>query len=97
MSDREDIRRVRKIKKVNHFSPVRVLIVMAVFALILLSSFVRLKDGKIPLTFILVALIYIGQQIFEGIFINDNISNLTHIIGGVVGAATGYALNKRKR
>ncbi|MBQ3139557.1 MAG: rhomboid family intramembrane serine protease [Ruminococcus sp.] len=68
-----------------------------VFALILLSSFVRLKDGKIPLTFILVALIYIGQQIFEGIFINDNISNLTHIIGGVVGAATGYALNKRKR
>ena len=41
--------------------------------------------------------ILIGQQIFEGIFINDNISNLTHIIGGVVGAATGYALNKRKR
>ncbi len=66
------------------------------FALILLSSFVRIKDGKIPLTFILVALIYIGQQIFEGIFVNDNILNLTHIIGGLVGAATGYALNKRK-
>jgi len=43
------------------------------FALILLSSFVRIKDGEIPLTFILVAVIYIGQQIFEGIFVNDNI------------------------
>ncbi len=66
------------------------------FALILLSSFVRIKDGEIPLTFILVAVIYIGQQIFEGIFVNDNISNLTHIIGGLVGAAIGYALNRRK-
>ncbi len=66
------------------------------FALILLSSFVRIKDGEIPLTFILVAVIYIGQQIFEGLFVNDNISNLTHIIGGLVGAALGYALNRRK-
>ncbi|MBE6861914.1 MAG: rhomboid family intramembrane serine protease [Ruminococcus sp.] len=66
------------------------------FALILLSSFVRIKDGEIPLTFILVAVIYIGQQIFEGIFVNDNISNLTHIIGGLVGAGIGYALNRRK-
>lgn len=66
------------------------------FALILLSSFVSLEDGKIPLTFILVAVIYIGQQIYEGIFIDDNISNLTHIIGGLTGAALGHTLNKRK-
>lgn len=67
-----------------------------VFALILLSSFVSIKEGEIPMTFILVTVIYIGQQIFEGIFINDNISNLTHIIGGITGAGMGYALNKRK-
>jgi GlpG protein len=48
------------------------------------------------MTFILVTVIYIGQQIFEGIFVNDNISNLTHIIGGITGAGMGYALNKRK-
>lgn len=67
-----------------------------VFALILLSSFVSIKEGEIPMTFILVTIIYIGEQIFEGIFVNDNISNLTHIIGGITGAGMGYALNKRK-
>lgn len=67
-----------------------------VFALILLSSFVSIKEGEIPMTFIIVTVIYIGQQIFEGIFVNDNISNLTHIIGGITGAGMGYALNKRK-
>lgn len=67
-----------------------------VFALILLSSFTSMKEGSIPLTFILVAVLYIGQQVYEGIFVNDNISNLTHILGGLVGAGLGYALNKNK-
>lgn len=67
-----------------------------VFALILLSSFTSFKEGTIPLTFILVALVYIGQQVYEGIFINDNVANLTHIIGGVVGAGLGYMMNKGK-
>ncbi len=67
-----------------------------VFALILLSSFTCMKEGEIPLTFILVAVIYIGQQVYDGIFVKDNISNLTHILGGVVGAALGYVMNKNK-
>ncbi len=65
-----------------------------VFALILLSSLTCIKDGQIPLTFILVAVIYIGQQIFDGIFINDNVSNLTHIVGGIIGTCFGYTMNK---
>lgn len=67
-----------------------------VFALILLSSFTCVKEGEIPLTFILVAVIYIGQQVYEGIFVRDNVSNLTHILGGLVGAALGYVMNKNK-
>lgn len=67
-----------------------------VFAMILLSSITSFKDGTIPLTFILVALIYIGQQVYEGLFINDNVANLTHIIGGIVGAGLGYMMNKNK-
>lgn len=67
-----------------------------VFALILLSSFTSIKEGAIPLTFILVAVIYIGEQIYQGIFIKDNISNLTHILGGFVGAGLGYIMNKNK-
>lgn len=67
-----------------------------VFALVLLSSFTSIKEGEIPLTFILVAVIYLGQQVYDGIFIRDNVSNLTHIIGGIVGASLGYIMNKGK-
>ena len=67
-----------------------------VFALILLSSFTSFKEGKIPLTFILVAVLYIGEQVYQGIFIQDNVSNLTHIIGGGVGSVLGFAMNKNK-
>lgn len=67
-----------------------------VFALILLSSFTSMKEGEIPLTFILVAVIYLGQQVYDGIFVKDNVSNLTHILGGVMGAALGYVMNKNK-
>lgn len=67
-----------------------------VFALILLSSFTSLKEGGIPLTFILVAALYIGQQVYQGIFVKDNVSNLTHILGGLVGAGLGYVLNKNR-
>lgn len=65
-----------------------------VFAFILLSSLTCIKDGQIPLTFILVAVIYIGQQVFDGLFVNDNVSNLTHIVGGIVGTILGYSMNK---
>lgn len=67
------------------------------FTFIVLSSFTSFKDGEIPLTFILVALLYIGQQIYDGLFLQDNISNMAHILGGVVGSIIGYNLNKKSR
>jgi len=67
-----------------------------VFAFILLASFARARDGKIPVTFLLVAMMYIGGQIYEGIFIKDNVSNITHIAGGVVGLSLGFIMNKNK-
>lgn len=67
-----------------------------VFAFILLSSITSIKDGSIPITFILVAMIYIGEQIFQGLFVKSNISNLTHIVGGVLGASFGYVMNKNR-
>lgn len=66
-----------------------------VFAFILLTSFTSFKDGELPVTVILVALIYIGKQVYEGIAVSDNISNLAHIIGGMVGAIVGYQWNKK--
>jgi GlpG protein len=66
-----------------------------VFAFILLSSFTSFKQGEIPLTFILVAVFYIGQQVLEGLFVRDSISNLSHIVGGIVGGILGYGFNVR--
>lgn len=67
-----------------------------VFAFILLSSLTSIEEGKIPLTFILVAFIYIGEQVWDGIFVRNNVSNLTHIIGGIVGSGLGFVMNKNK-
>lgn len=63
-----------------------------VFSFVLLSSITGVKEGEIPITFILVALLYIGDQIVQGILINDNVSNFTHIIGGIVGAFLGFMM-----
>lgn len=65
-----------------------------VFAFILLSSFTSFREGTIPLTFILVAVIYIGGQVYQGLFVQDHVANLTHILGGIVGAWIGYLGNK---
>lgn len=66
-----------------------------VFAFILLASFTGFKEGELPMTFILVAIIFLGQQVVEGVALRDNISNMAHIVGGIVGAAFGYFLNKK--
>ena len=65
------------------------------FAFILLTSFTSFKQGEIPLTFILVAIIFLGQQIYEGVFLQDNISNLSYVLGGIIGSVVGYRLNKK--
>ena len=66
-----------------------------VFAFILMTSFTGFKEGEIPLTFILVAVIYLGQQIWDGVTVRDNVSNLSHIIGGLVGSGAGWLLNRK--
>lgn len=68
-----------------------------VFAMILMTSFTSFKEGEIPLTFVLVAIIYLGKEIFDGIFMQDDISNLSHILGGIVGGAFGYVLNIKRK
>ncbi|MBE6028185.1 MAG: rhomboid family intramembrane serine protease [Clostridiales bacterium] len=67
-----------------------------VFAFIMMTSFTGFKEGEIPLTVILVTIIFIGQQVYEGLFVMDNVSNMGHILGGIVGAVAGYLLNKKE-
>ena len=66
-----------------------------VYMLIILASLGGITQGTIPLTMIIVALFYIGGAIIDGIFVKDNISQLTHVIGGVCGGAFGYLMVNR--
>lgn len=68
-----------------------------VFAFMILASFTSFNEGEIPLTFILVSVLFIGQQIWEGITVRDNISNMAHIVGGIIGGILGYNLNKNSK
>ena len=65
-----------------------------VFAFILMASVTGTKSKGVPLTMIIVAVIYIGDAIYSGITSTDNISQLTHIIGGCLGAVYAMALRK---
>ncbi len=67
-----------------------------VFMLILLSSFTNLQKGRIPLTLILALVIFVGREAVNGATVTDNISHLSHIIGGVCGALFGFMLNRKK-
>jgi len=68
-----------------------------VFMMILLSSFTNFTHGEIPLTFILVLILYMGVQIFNSAD-SENISHFAHIIGGLCGSFFGFFLpNEKKR
>ena len=66
------------------------------FMLILLSSFVNVKYTGLPLSMLLVGCLYIGNEILGGLFLNDNISQFSHIIGGLCGAAFGFYFRNEK-
>ena len=68
-----------------------------VFACIMMASFTAFRQGEIPLTFVLVLVLYLGTEIYNGLAVSDNISNLTHIIGGLCGSVIGYSLNRNRK
>ncbi len=65
-----------------------------VFAFILIASITTKEDHTVPVTFLLVAVLYLGQQAAQGIFLRDNISQVGHLVGGVVGSVLGFAMNR---
>jgi membrane associated rhomboid family serine protease len=60
-----------------------------VFMMILLASFTNFSKGEIPLTFILVLVIYLGREIYNSLNFN-NISEFAHIVGGFCGSLFGF-------
>lgn len=63
------------------------------FMFIILSSLMHIKENEIPITFILVTLLYLGQEVLAS-FQDDKISHLAHIAGGVTGIYFGYFWKK---
>lgn len=66
-----------------------------VFMLIMLASLSGMRDGKIPLTMVLAALLYLGQEVYAIFFVKDNVANLMHIVGGACGTSFGFITAKR--
>ncbi|OUQ81633.1 rhomboid family intramembrane serine protease [Flavonifractor sp. An100] len=65
-----------------------------VFMLIVLSSLAGMREGFIPLTLILVVILYLGGEVIDGITTQDNVSHLTHIVGGLCGAGLGFGMKR---
>jgi len=61
-----------------------------VFMFILLGSFANIKKGRIPVTLVLVIIVYLGNELADALLKEDNVSQLTHIAGGIFGCIFGF-------
>jgi membrane associated rhomboid family serine protease len=66
-----------------------------VLMLIILSSWTNFRSGEVPLTFILVALLFLGREVFDA-FRPDHISQFAHVIGGATGGVFGLLIGRRR-
>ena len=67
-----------------------------VFMLILLSSFTNIRSGEVPLTFILVVVLFLAKELINA-FAEDDISQFAHILGGFCGSLFGFLFTRRGR
>lgn len=67
-----------------------------VFMMILLASFTNIGNGEIPLTFIMVVLLYLARELINSIRLDDGISQLAHIVGGLCGSLFGFLRPRRR-
>ena len=68
-----------------------------VFMMIVLSSFTAARKGEIPVTLILVVIFYLGGEIMDGLFKQDNVSQIAHIVGGLCGLVFGFTVRRGRR
>ena len=59
------------------------------FMMILLGSLINFRHGELPLTFVLVVCLFVGQEVI-GMLKSDNVSQFAHLAGGACGAAFGF-------
>ena len=67
-----------------------------VFMMILLSSFTNIASGEVPLTFILVVVVYLVREVL-GAFSQDSVAQFAHIAGGVCGSLFGFMFQRQPK
>lgn len=53
------------------------------------------RYGGIPITLILVGALYLSQQVYDILFVQDNVANFMHIVGGTCGTVFGFAVRRK--
>jgi membrane associated rhomboid family serine protease len=60
------------------------------FMLIVLASLANFRRGEVPLTFVLVAVLFLGAEVAQAMGDEDNVSQFAHVVGGLCGAGLGW-------
>ena len=66
-----------------------------VFMLIMLSSLAGSRNSGISITLILVGALYLSQQVYDLLFVQDNVANFMLIVGGACGTVFGFAVRRK--
>ena len=67
-----------------------------VFMFMILAGFANVRRRRIPLTLIVVFVVFLGREVVSGIAVEDSISRITHIVGGICGAVFGFVINRKE-
>ncbi|MBE5922782.1 MAG: rhomboid family intramembrane serine protease [Lachnospiraceae bacterium] len=65
-----------------------------IFMFIMVSSFTENRKGTIPLTVLIAIFMYIGSEMLDGIIQQENVYQLSHITGGLVGSLFGWMIRR---
>ncbi|MEZ4398813.1 MAG: rhomboid family intramembrane serine protease [Kofleriaceae bacterium] len=64
------------------------------FMFVVLASMANIRHGEVPLTFIAIALLFLGREVVNS-FRDDNVSQMAHLVGGATGGLFGFLGAKR--
>jgi membrane associated rhomboid family serine protease len=67
-----------------------------VFACIMLSSLVTASTGTLPLSFVIVATWWLGDEVWKFFVSGDTVSHHAHLSGGGVGTMAGYYIHQKR-
>ena len=65
------------------------------FMMMVLASFASMRGGAIPITLILVLILFLGSEVLQAVTGDAGLQELTHIAGGAVGMVLGFAFSRR--